>query len=253
MRGKKSEEANLEKRKRSFYYIGIVIALACSLIAFEYASNSAPVELVEPISEDAGVTVIHLSYTNIPEKPSPISSLENAIASNVDTSGLNNNVFFGNSQNDMAHQITYPEGEFVDPYDAIKHIDPFPGKTTKSIFDIDERPHLESCLNGQDYNPLIFDCTVSEVFKMIEQNLKVPDCVKNSSRKMQVVLALIALDETGNLDKIIVLNSDDVCSECVTEATRVLQYLPKMNPGIYAGKPIPVAFTVPIKFQFIEQ
>jgi hypothetical protein len=253
MHGKKSEEANLEKRKRSFYYIGIVIALACTLIAFEWASNSTPIELVQPISEDAGVTVIKLSYDNVPDKPSPISSLDNAIPSKVDTSGLNNNVFFGNSQDLMANQISYPEGEFVDPYEAIKHINPFPGKTTKSIFDIDERPHLESCLNGQDYNPLIFDCTVSEVFKMIEKNLKVPECVKHSSGKMQVVLAMIAMDETGKLDKIIVLNADDVCEECVTEATRVLQYLPKMNPGIYAGKPIPVAFTVPIKFQFIEQ
>ena len=253
MRDKKSEEANIEKRKKSFFFIGLIIALAVSLIAFEWASSSRQnIELARPELDEGNVVRIDY-YHPLPEKPKPISMQSSVPSSVVDDNGGRPKTQFTSSQGAIVNPVFYPEGEFVDPFDDIRNINPFPGQTTRSIFDIDERPHFESCLNGKEYNPLVFDCTVEQVFQSIQENLKVPECVKYSSGKQQIVLAMVALDKLGEMDRIVILNSDAVCSECVRETARILSLLPKMNPGIYAGNPIPVAFTIPIKFQYLQK
>lgn len=251
MRDKKSDNANVERKKQAFFYTGLVVALAISLIAFEWTSSAKPTDTGDIVLMSKGgdrLNVIVIDENNIPERPKP--TLINPPAPTPTTDSLRRKNKFQFTAERESERCTFPEGEFVKPEDNLPCIDPYRGSSTRSVFDIDQRPHYTSCLVNSTYTPMSFDCTKEKVFGHVRENLHVPVCVARSGGK-QTVLALVELDATGTVSKVRVLNSDDVCADCIVEARRVLQSLPAMNPGIYGGQPVRISFSIPIKFEAI--
>ena len=249
MRNKKSDSVNIEKKKRGFFYIGLIIALAMCLLALEwvYPDQKLP-DILEPMEGESTPWVVVIDDKKIPEKPMPRDDYvrhEKVLAVRDSTTDT---VKFTVQQ---PHLISFelPDSILSDLGDEEIYIDPFPGVITKNITDIDERPHYENCLENGDYNPLVFDCTVDKIFTHVRNNITVPECVKYSGGE-QIVLALIVLNVAGEPTEITILNSDAVCADCAVEATRVLRSLPAMNPGVYGGMNIRVSFSIPIKFQY---
>ncbi|MBT6513536.1 MAG: hypothetical protein HOK65_02095 [Crocinitomicaceae bacterium] len=245
---KKSDQANIEKRRKGFFYIGLVISLALSLLAFEWViSKGDTVDIHEPLISEKIPWVVIIDDEKIPEKPIPNTEiLEIQLLS--PEFNIQNTVKFTDDLNSQGIGDIASNEPWIDD-DEIFYIDPFPGKITKSIFDIDQRPHYNACLGDGDYTPLVFDCTVEQVFKYIRSNIKVPECVKLSGGK-QIVMALVKLNENGTIAAVSILNSDAVCEACSIEAMRVLLELPPMNPGVYGGMNISVSFSIPIKFEY---
>lgn len=55
------------------------------------------------------------------------------------------------------------------------------------------------------------------------------------------------LDEQGDISDITLLNH--VCPAIDSEAVRVVREMPRWNPGIQAGRPVKVYYTIPIEFK----
>lgn len=248
MRRKKTEQANIEKRRKGFFYIGLVISLALTLLAFEWVfSKGGTVDLLEPMASEEIPWIVIIDDEKIPEKPIPNLDIV-AIQLLQPEFNAGTRARFTDDLNKQGLGAISNSELWVDDAE-IFYIDPFPGTITKSIFDIDERPHYDDCLDGRGYNPVVFDCSVEKVFNHVRSNINVPECVKLSGGK-QIVMALVNLNENGEVERVSVLNSDAVCEDCSIEAIRVLKQLPPMNPGIYGGMNISVSFSIPIKFEY---
>ncbi|RYY08016.1 MAG: energy transducer TonB, partial [Sphingobacteriaceae bacterium] len=79
----------------------------------------------------------------------------------------------------------------------------------------------------------------------LQKNLRYPPVAKENNTQGRVIVSFV-VERDGNLTDIKVLR--DIGGGCGAEAIRVLQKSPHWTPGIQNGKPVRVAFTMPINF-----
>ena len=153
MRDKKTEVANIEKRKRGFFYIGLIVALSICLIALEWVfSENSLVDTVESLENEPVPEVVIVEESGIPERPKPKPEFNSAEVQ----------VFYKDTLTDTAKFVTtdssgiefqLPDGQLSNFDESEIFIDPFPGVITKNVLDIDQRPHYRECLKDNEYNP----------------------------------------------------------------------------------------------------
>ncbi len=241
------QASNNSNRNRGLIilFLALIVLTAGGIWAFNGAGKEEKqsydiVLMNEPFQEK---NVLYIDEENIPAIPKP-KGAGFQLPVKVDTSAAR--TVFTAERGDRSC-FEYLEGEFVKPDEVIPCINPYSNQKGRSVFDIEQRPHFKNCLDNGKYTAMSFGCTKDKVFEHVRHQLKVPACVSHSGVN-QTVLALVLIDELGQVEKVRVLNTDDVCMEASVEAIRVLKTLPGMEPGVYGGMPIKVSFSIPIKF-----
>lgn len=85
-----------------------------------------------------------------------------------------------------------------------------------------------------------------QLMKFIVKNTKYPR--RATSKGIQgTVICRFVINTTGYVEDIVVMQSID--SELDTEAIRVLKSMPQWEPGMLKGQPVPVYYTMPIRFR----
>ncbi|WP_299284722.1 energy transducer TonB [uncultured Mucilaginibacter sp.] len=79
----------------------------------------------------------------------------------------------------------------------------------------------------------------------LQKNLRYPPVAKENNTQGRVILSFV-VEKDGSLTDIKVLR--DIGGGCGQEAIRVLSKSPHWTPGIQNGKPVRVAFTMPVNF-----
>ncbi len=106
-------------------------------------------------------------------------------------------------------------------------------------------PVFQECGN-EDVNDME-NCFKSTLQQFIFQNFKVPEIVFSENYKGNVTV-LFEVTKTGEFK---VLYVDGIYDELKTEARRVFETLPKIEPATYNGSPAYVQFTLPISIPLI--
>ncbi len=106
------------------------------------------------------------------------------------------------------------------------------GQSINDFASVDVLPEFEGGMNGWG--------------EYLQQNLKYPDAAKNNKIEGRVILAFVVLKD-GSITDIKVLRS--LGSGLDEEAVRVVAQSPKWKPGLSGGRPVNVAYTMPIFFQ----
>lgn len=79
----------------------------------------------------------------------------------------------------------------------------------------------------------------------IKQNMVYPEsAIKDSIKGAVYINFVVSKDSTLNGIKIL----RGLSSDCDREALRIVQKMPKWNPGMQRGQPVNVSFNLPIKF-----
>lgn len=86
----------------------------------------------------------------------------------------------------------------------------------------------------------------AEMFKFIKENLKYPSQAQNAGVQGKVILNFV-VNKDGKITNIKVVRG--IGFGCDEEAVRVLEKMPRWNPGKMGGKAVPVYFTFPITFK----
>ena len=94
--------------------------------------------------------------------------------------------------------------------------------------------------------PPSFPGGVEALYKFISDNVKYPSAAKDNNVTGKVVVRFV-VNQKGNIENAYVFRSIDPLLD--REAIRVVESLPKWNPGTQRGKPVKVWFTLPINFQ----
>ena len=109
--------------------------------------------------------------------------------------------------------------------------------------DSDQMPAFLSCIElvGEERHA----CTQMEIINHVSSHTIYPSRAKN--RGIQgTVFVYFVVAEDGNVRDVKVLREVD--RDLDREAARVVQSLPKFEPGFHDGEFVPVEYTVPVKF-----
>jgi protein TonB len=89
---------------------------------------------------------------------------------------------------------------------------------------------------------------VTALYKFIRDNLNYPEEAVKQKLEGKVYVKFY-VDTDGSVKEPVVLK-DGVGGGCAEEAIRIVNSMPKWNPGFQKGKPVKVYFTLPLSFKF---
>ena len=109
---------------------------------------------------------------------------------------------------------------------------------------VKENPDEEAPFSYVEQMP-VFPEGQAAMYKFIYDNITYPEIAKQNGISGQVIVQFVILSD-GTLTKAKVIRG--IGGGCNEEALRVVNAMPKWNPGKHNGRPVPVTFTLPIKF-----
>jgi len=85
-----------------------------------------------------------------------------------------------------------------------------------------------------------------ELLKFLAENIKYPPLARENNIQGNVALTFV-VNKNGSVSDVSILR--DIGGGCGKEAVRVVNSMPKWNPGEANGNPVKVRFTLPVRFK----
>lgn len=226
MQAKKTEKADLEKRRGLYLEIGLVVVLVAALVAFNVKSyDSKKIEVTQRTAEDEIEEQVIQTQDDTPPPPPPpepevvtteVNIIENDAESDKE---LNMDVFDKIEKQENIEiapvQVEQEEEEVEDEIFQVVEQDPeYPGG-------------------------------VEALYKFIQQNLKYPQLAKENNITGRVFVQFV-VEKDGSVSN--VKAARDIGGGCGAEAVRVIKAMPKWTPGKQRGKAVRAAYTLPVNF-----
>ncbi len=231
MEKRKNENADIEKSRMSWRALGFVASLALLLAAFTWTSYA--ISVTSKLDFDASLLEEEDIPVNIiqpppPPPPPPQTSMieivddDEVIEEELQVEDLD---LDENTEIEVLEQV---EEEVED--DTVFMI-------------VENMPALGACkdMRGDERH----QCTQMEIIKYVTKNTKYPPIAKDAGIQGTVFVYFV-VDKNGDVKDAKVLREVDPRLD--KEALRVIQTLPKFEPGKQRGKPVSVQYTIPVKF-----
>jgi protein TonB len=224
---KKSAKADLESKKTVFLQIGLVIALAITLAAFEYKSydkieiqgfgNNKFVDVPEEM-----VQITQQQNTPPPPAPPATTTVINIVNNDaivdddfkIDAEADENTQMQEYTAPKVTTQVAEEEVSEVEIFTVVEESPSYPGGDEARI-------------------------------KFLQENIKYPQMARESGISGTVYVTFV-VERDGSVTDVKVMRG--IGGGCDEEAIRVIKAMPKWNPGKQRGKPVRVQFNMPIKF-----
>ena len=220
---KKSEKANLEKRKGIFFQLGLVIALSLMLIAFDWTSEGLDSnEYASGNQEQIEEEMIPITRVKPPEPPKPpepqkVIEILQIVEDDV---LIIDDLQLDDFEIDQDTEVEIKEYEEEEEEDKIFVI-------------VEDMPNFQG--KGQD-----------GFRSYIGNNLKYPEIAAENGISGKVYIRFI-VETNGSVTNVTLIRGVDPALDA--EAIRVVKSSPKWTPGMQRGKAVRVSFTFPIKFE----
>jgi protein TonB len=220
METKKTNRANLEPNHRTRFFVGLIVSLSLTWLAFEYKSyNHNTTEL------DSGITlsteddiVIQTQRILTPPPPPPISStIFIPVDDNIPTPD-----FYFNPE-------TKPE-DIIEDY-PISNATEVEDDEAIPVVLLEEYPEF---IGGE-----------SARIQYLKSNVKYPEIANEIGIQGTVHLEFV-VEKDGKITHVKVIRG--VSPEVDAEALRVVGNMPPWKPGKQRGREVRVVFNMPIKF-----
>lgn len=223
---KKSAKADLEGKKGVFFEIGLTLALAILLFAFEWKSSSEEVGQFQSVADEQieeEIIPITQQMLKPPPPPPPAPKLTDLIDIVEDDTQIDD---------DLQIQDAEDDSENVDA-PSLEDLDGEWGEDTgeSEVFVVVE--NMPSFPGGN-------------VQKWISKNVKYPVLAMENGIQGKVFVQFV-IERDGSITDVKVVRGVD--SSLDKEAVRVVKAMPKWTPGKQRGKAVRVSFTLPINFQ----
>lgn len=218
---KKTEKADLERKKSIFVQIGLVLALSLILFGFEWKSYD---KVVEQVAQAQAIVIeeTEIQQTKQTEAPPPPPAAQiTTILDIVDDKIVIDNELeidadVDNNKEEYSYVETTQETEVVE---------------TEIFTVVEENPMYP----GGDEARM----------KFLQDNIKYPQMARESGIQGPVYVTFV-VEANGNITNIKILRG--IGGGCDEEAIRVVNIMPKWVPGKQRGKNVRVQFNMPIKF-----
>jgi periplasmic protein TonB len=219
MEPKKSPEADLEKKKGLFMQIGLVIALAITLVAFEWKSY-----------ERKDFSLGQLQVEDIPEEIIPITKQEEK----------------------PPPPPPPPVQELVIVQDDVKIENEAQIQETEVTQEtvVEVKPQKEEVIDEPEIFLIVeempsFPGGEAQLVKYLSDNIKYPPIARENGITGTVFVTFV-VGPDGQVKDVKVLRG--IGGGCDEEAKRVVMNMPKWKAGKQRGKPVSVQYNLPIRF-----
>jgi protein TonB len=219
MEPKKTEEANLERKRVPLIIMGILFSTALVLVAFEWKTYEKEVsglgEVQMDLIEEEIIPISQQQPPPPPPPPAPTTVIE-----------------IVEDEKEIEEELVIEDLE-VDEDTEIEFIEEVEEEVVEEpIFTIVE--DMPSFPGGD-----------AALMKYLGQNIKYPSIAKDAGIQGTVYVTFV-VDEKGEVNDVKVLRS--IGGGCDEEAIRVVESMPKWKPGKQRGKPVKVQYNLPIRF-----
>ena len=226
MEPKKSEKANLENKKPLFIQLGIIFALAVSLIAFEWTSGQRGPSAFDGMSEEAIEEEVIPVTEEIPpeEMPPPEVTVTDLFEIVEDDVVLDSEVKFDDDETS--------EDKVVEIYAPVLNADE--EEVEEEIFVIvEDMPTFK----GGDIN---------RFREWVQKRVRYPELAAENGIQGRVFITFV-VETNGTVSNVSITRSvDALLDEAAKEAVAAS---PKWEPGMQRGRPVRVRYSIPIIFQ----
>lgn len=220
---KKSPKADLEGKRTIFIELGLVIALALTLAGFEWKSYERT-ELSGFIREDVDVVEEVIIQTKQEIKPpAPTPPPQTTILRIVEDDV--------NVEDDIIIDAEIDQETEIDEYVPPVEFEEEEIQEAEIFTVVEESPSFP----GGDEARILF----------LQDNIKYPQMARESGIQGTVYVTFV-VEPNGSVSNVKILRG--IGGGCDEEAIRVINLMPKWNPGKQRGKPVRVQFNMPIKF-----
>ncbi|HOW25868.1 MAG TPA: energy transducer TonB [Bacteroidales bacterium] len=225
---RKTEKADLETKRSLFTQIGLIVVLAIVLLAFEWKQyERQKLELTVRDNVEVIEEVIIQTEQDQVKPPAPTPPPQTTILEIVD-----NDV---NIDDDIVIDAESDENTQMEEYVA-----PPP-----SAMDVSEESIEEAEIFTVVEESPSFPGGEEARIRFLQENIEYPQMARESGIQGTVYMTFV-VEPSGSVSGVRVLRG--IGGGCDEEAIRVIQKMPKWNPGKQRGKPVRVQFTMPIKF-----
>lgn len=240
MKPKKNPKADLRRRWVLFLQIGLILTLFLSLQAFQW-KNYKPIVKEDPGPETASeiteeippVTILPVK-TPPPPPPKPMTDKVKEVPNDThlkETRVVPEEEFEDIPEPEDLETPEEPEEPVEVPYDFVERVLIFPG--CERLEDNDER---RSCMSAK----------ISKfVYKEFDTGLGAELGLTGTN----LVVVMFVVNKNGRVEQI---RTRAAHPELEAEARRVISKLPQMQPGRQQGDPVPVSYSIPIRFRVQE-
>jgi protein TonB len=223
MEAKKSPKADLESKRTIFVQIGLIVALAAMLVAFEWKTyDLKQTDLggrqAEKVEEDL-IEITNQNKPPPPPAPPPTTTLINIVNDDIEV------------ETDLNIDAEATQLTEIPEYTPIASNEEEEVGEAEIFMVVEESPSFP----GGDEARIRF----------LTENIKYPQIARESSIQGTVYVTFV-VEKNGNVTDVRVLRG--IGGGCDEEAIRVIKAMPKWSPGKQRGKPVRVQFNMPIKF-----
>jgi len=223
MEAKKSQKADLERKKAYFVQIGFIIALAAMLVAFEWKTYDVKqVEMGTRQVQQVQEEMVEITQQNKPPPmaaPPAQTTLIHIVSDEVE---VTEDLIIDAEASQLTQIEAYTPPTVVEEEEVVE----------AEIFTVvEESPSYP----GGDIARIQF----------LQDNIVYPQMARESGIQGTVYVTFV-VERTGAVTDVRVLRG--IGGGCDEEAVRVIKAMPKWHPGKQRGKPVRVQFNMPIKF-----
>lgn len=240
MEEKKSEKADLQKKRLLYFEIGLIAALVIAILCFAWGTKERPEIEVEPAVPFGVFGITETTPATIPPRqsmPTRQSIQYNSdviriiLDNKIITSEINFNEF---NESDIYVDFAEPGwGSGATTGTGVGEGAPFGTDDDMIFIKVEENPRFQ----GEDWNT--FPAWVA-------QNVEYPEPARRDGIQGRVMLRFV-IEKDGSLSNIEVLSSSNQMLSDAAVAT--LKKSPKWTPGKQLRKPVRVMFEFPVDFR----
>ena len=223
MEPKKTQKADLESKKRIFLQIGIVVALAATLVAFEWRQyerttidlGTLEIDFIE--EEDIPIT----RQEQPPPPPPPEPSQELIIV-----------------DDDVELEEEFTIDVDADVFTEVQEFTPIVIEEEEEV----EEDVIFTVVEDQPQFPGGEEARQ----RFLEDNLRYPTMAREAGIQGTVFVTFV-VETDGSVTDVRILRG--IGGGCDEEAVRVVEMMPRWEPGRQRGQPVRVQFNMPIRFR----
>lgn len=231
---KKSDKANLDKRRRENFLLGLVLALAMLFAALEFTTHPAGLSedknLLDDLPEDLDMkpAIEQKDMISASEVPSPASKAITQKVTEVPKTVATQEIA------PVTSKLVIGDGEGVARQSDVTEALPQIPITKDSVVlkTVEQLPE--------------FPGGIVQFMKWLTRNLRYPSVAQSQRIQGKVVVSFI-INKDGSIASPTIVQSADPLLD--REAMRVIRMMPHWKPGLQDGKPCRTMFAIPVNFQ----
>ena len=231
---KKSDKANLDKRRRENFLLGLVLALAMLFAALEFTTHPAGLSedknLLDDLPEDLDMkpAIEQKDMISASEVPSPASKAITQKVTEVPKTVATQEIA------PVTSKLVIGDGEGVARQSDVTEALPQIPITKDSVVlkTVEQLPE--------------FPGGIVQFMKWLTRNLRYPSVPQSQRIQGKVVISFI-INKDGSIASPTIVQSADPLLD--REAMRVIRMMPHWKPGLQDGKPCRTMFAIPVNFQ----